>query len=61
MKLKDYLDREEIKPIQLAHAMKVSQATIYNWLSGKIKPRLEHLKLIKKHTNNQVCPEDFYG
>lgn len=60
MKLKEYIEKEGIKPIALATRIGVSQATIYNWINGTFKPNIKFLTIIKKETNNQVLQEDFY-
>jgi transcriptional regulator with XRE-family HTH domain len=60
MNLKDYLEMENIKPLQMASELGVSQATIYNWITGKSKPKVDHLQMIEEYTNRKVLPKDFY-
>jgi DNA-binding transcriptional regulator YiaG len=60
MKLQDYLKKEKIKPIKMAADLGVSLATVYNWISGFSKPKVEHLQLIEAFTNKKVLPKDFY-
>lgn len=60
MKLKEYMDKNELTAASVAHHLGVSVATIFNWFAKKTKPHANNLNKISKFTHGKVKAEDFY-
>lgn len=62
MKLKDYLEQNNVKPKDFAKQVKVTPEAVGMWLAGKRRPRSEDtLAKIAAATDGQVQPNDFYA
>lgn len=60
MKLIDYLNKENIKPLDFAKKVGIKgRVTIYRYINGEAKPRL-YMQAICEATNGEVTPADFY-
>lgn len=53
-RLREYMTEKGLTQAQLATALDVSQPTISEWLSGKIKPSADSLMEISEHTGLTV-------
>ncbi len=60
MKLIDYLEKHEIKPLEFAKTVGIKgRVTIYRYINGEAKPR-KYMRAICEATNGEVTPADFY-
>lgn len=46
--IKQLRESRGMSPVQLAAALKVSLATVYNWESGKFEPRASQLRALAR-------------
>ena len=61
MKLKEYLDSENLKVSDLARATGVKHCVAMRWVTGETIPSRENMQKIVLFTENKVNPNDFYG
>lgn len=61
MRLGEYLKMEKIKPYKWARQHGFGQGTVYAWLNGRSRPRLEVALRIKQLTGGEVRPDDWNG
>ena len=59
MKLKKWLEKNEITPYQFAHAMDCTPASVYFWIKGSFFPSKHLMKKIEEVTNGKVTAKDF--
>jgi len=59
MKLKNWLQTNDLSTADFAAIIGVSQPTIYRYMNGVQYPSRKYLLAIKKHTGGQVTPNDF--
>ena len=60
MKLKDYMDKYRLTPIDLALKFKISIASTYRYLQGA-KMRRDTAKAIEEKTDKEVTFEELMG
>ncbi len=60
MKLKAYLKKKGMKPLDFARVINVSEMSIYRWMNGTNIPQTKTIESIDRATNGKVKPKDFY-
>lgn len=58
MILKDYMEKYDLSPLQMALNLKVAVSTIYNLMKGKQSPNLALAIQIELFTQNEVTCKD---
>jgi len=58
MKLSDYVDRKNLKAIDIAYDLKVSEAIVKRWLKNDFSPRLVHAIKLNELTKGKVKFKD---
>lgn len=61
MKLKEYLEKYRIKPVEFAVRCGISPASVYAYLGGKAKPHKSTAKRMEKETDGLVKVEELIG
>jgi transcriptional regulator with XRE-family HTH domain len=59
MILKNYLFIKNISAQQCAKELGRTPASVYHWMSGRVKPQFETMVNIANWSNNQVTPDDW--
>ena len=59
MKLRDYLDREKIRPSAFAEQLAVPPSTVIRWINGERSPRAPFIVAIEQITKGEVTASDF--
>ena len=59
MKLKDWLEQEDMSVPQFAKSINTSKQAVYSWLDGTVLPNAESLAFIQVATHAAVLPLDF--
>lgn len=59
MKLKDWLEDNDMRVSDLARKMNITHCVALRWCKGTV-PRQKYLKEIYEITKGKVKPEDFY-
>ena len=66
MKLRAYLEREEISPVEFASRIQKHFTTVYDYMRDDGDPRLKRPRIgtlddIERETRGAVSASDFYG
>lgn len=61
MKLKEFLDKNNLSAYQFAQISGISRQNLSNYITGRKIPRSEHAKIIYKNTKGEITPNDFYA
>tara|TARA_R110000782_G_C14752817_1_gene407371 strand:- start:328 stop:525 length:198 start_codon:yes stop_codon:yes gene_type:complete len=61
MKLKDYLNLEEISYNDFAETINVSSRTVYRYVNGEVIPLPDAIESIYYATKGSVSPNDFFS
>ena len=59
MRLSQYLEDTNTKPVAFARQLGVSHTTVARWASGQVPPSLAWMERIAKETGGAVMPNDF--
>jgi len=59
MRLREYLELKNVRPLVWARQVGLPQAGVYAWLAGTVKPNIRNIMKIKAATNGAVTPEDW--
>jgi DNA-binding transcriptional regulator YdaS (Cro superfamily) len=57
--LKRFLQRNGVTQVAAALALGVSDPTVYDWVSGKKRPRTHHREAISLWTNGEVSADEW--
>ena len=60
MKLREYLEQNDISQSAFAREMDVSREAVRQWLKGIAVPPQGNMRQIIAYTNGAVQPNDFY-
>ncbi len=58
--LKKYLEKNQITQREFSKKLGVSDGAITRWVKGERIPKMKLIMKIKKETNGEVNPQDFY-
>ena len=61
MKLRQYLDQNNLSAAEFGRRIGVSRMTVIRYASGARKPEEQQMREIFRETKGSVTPNDFYG
>jgi hypothetical protein len=61
MTLRDWLDREDVRPTQFATAIGRTPEAVRRYIAGDRIPDKDTMPLIATATGGEVTPNDFFG